>query len=110
SLSPSKIVSGEVNEHGIRFGRQPNIAAAVHSHGALDLPGASPDDVQTANDNNLPIYVVTPSGIILYDPNDRSTQSRISDPTNPNRGQPSFGIKVGDLSGKHSIFKKPCVN
>jgi hypothetical protein len=108
ALSPSAIVAGDIGKHGVNVQTTPYTILAVHTHGALDLVGASPPDIdplQSANRKGIPFYVVSRAGIILFDPKDKSTQERLAGST---PGDPSYGIKVGDLSGKNSIFKKPC--
>jgi hypothetical protein len=108
SLSPSKIKDGIPNADRVDLRRTPNTLLAAHSHGAGDLLGASPPDVhdvQSGIGNGLPIYIVSRAGIILFDPNDKSTQG-VTPGSRP--ADPSYGVKVGDLTGKNSIFKKPC--
>src|SRR5262249_28597403 len=112
------IVPGEVNQHFVNMGDiRTSTFFAAHSHGEFDEVGAStgtkpPSDVSEVQrmhelGKDLPIYIVSRAGIVLYDVSATKTQVRTPGNT---PGHDSRGIIVGQLDGKNSIFNKPCAH
>ena len=63
--------------------KEDDVVALVHSHGSTtshDNENLSKDDISTADDHQMPVYVVTPGGKIQkYDP--KGQRTRINAPT-----------------------------
>jgi len=82
--------------------------AAVHTHNVDDLSGASIGDTKIATRNQIPVYVISQDGIYLYNPFDKSTQFSSLDLREGLDHDRNYGLKVGSVSGKDAVWKKPC--